>query len=387
VDRASCKNSGRRSPQIVPVVIRMEENELLSKVRDLGDLELAILLSVIAKQHCIVTADEDQIHDIAEELTRIADDVFDARCAVVDCSGGLTLDAFRESVLVDMPADYEYSSRHSSTSYALPSFSGNRTDRGNDNDSQHPGRNSLDERVVANVVIAKNLDLASYPVHIQALELIRVKRLFTHTAMHAASKTFIMIAVNNRTSGRKLPPHLNDLFSISHSHMPEDNLTQDDQYLRRRPSLASSLSSMIVGGQARPRVDLPLAFSHPEIEDLRVGMKQVKMSAEVSAYLHNILIFMRLNRYVAGGISALATRQLRVTVKALAVLHGLSYVTPSLVALAVRKTYLHRLILATPTTERSVQWGSDPLLVEKNLRGVTVEMAIEDVLASVDVPL
>lgn len=32
------------------------------------------------------------------------------------------------------------------------------------------------------------------------------------------------------------------------------------------------------------------------------------MSSEVRAYLHNIIVFMRLHRAVAGGVSALATR-------------------------------------------------------------------------------
>ena len=34
----------------------------------------------------------------------------------------------------------------------------------------------------------------------------------------------------------------------------------------------------------------------------------VKMSSEVRAYLHNIIVFVRLHRAVAGGVSALATR-------------------------------------------------------------------------------
>jgi hypothetical protein len=37
-------------------------------------------------------------------------------------------------------------------------------------------------------------------------------------------------------------------------------------------------------------------------------MADVKISSEVRAYLHNIIVFMRLHRAVAGGISAMATR-------------------------------------------------------------------------------
>lgn len=111
------------------------------------------------------------------------------------------------------------------------------------------------------------------------------------------------------------------------------------------------------------------------------------MTGEVAGYLYNVVVFMRLHRYIAGGVTALATRQLRNNAQALAILHGLNFVTPSLVDLAVRKTYPHRLILATAETERSLQWGSDSSVVAKLLEGVTAETAIETVLESVETPL
>lgn len=128
-------------------------------------------------------------------------------------------------------------------------------------------------------------------------------------------------------------------------------------------------------------------ISQEDLEHLYNNMSRVKITAEVSAYLHNITVFMRWHRYVAGGVTAMATRHLRVTVKAMAVLHGLSFVTPSLVALAVRKTFPHRLVLATAETERSLQWGSDAGAVEESLDGVTPEVAIDAVLATVEIPL
>ncbi len=45
-----------------------------------------------------------------------------------------------------------------------------------------------------------------------------------------------------------------------------------------------------------------------DLAHLTALTKNVKMSSEVRAYLHNIIVFMRLHRAVAGGISALATR-------------------------------------------------------------------------------
>ena len=75
------------------------------------------------------------------------------------------------------------------------------------------------------------------------------------------------------------------------------------------------------------------------------------------------------------------------TCSALAPLHGLSYVTPSLVALAARKIYPHRIAITSPENERSMQWGSSLDAVKAVLEGVTVEDVIEEVLQSVEVPL
>ena len=72
---------------------------------------------------------------------------------------------------------------------------------------------------------------------------------------------------------------------------------------------------------------------------------------------------------------------------ALAPLHGLDYVSPSLVALAARKIYPHRIIITSPENERSMQWGSSLEAVKAVLEGVTVEDVIEEVLQSVEAPL
>ena len=87
----------------------------------------------------------------------------------------------------------------------------------------------------------------------------------------------------------------------------------------------------------------------------------MKISSEVRAYLHNIIVFMRLHRAVAGGISALA--------------------------MAARKIYPHRIVITAPENERSMQWGSSLEAVKAVLEGVTVEDVIEEVLESVEVPL
>jgi hypothetical protein len=71
----------------------------------------------------------------------------------------------------------------------------------------------------------------------------------------------------------------------------------------------------------------------------------------------------------------------------LAPLHSLTYVTPSLVALAARKVYPHRIVVATPETERSMQWGSDYKTVVTMLEGITPDEIVDEVLSTVEVPL
>jgi len=66
----------------------------------------------------------------------------------------------------------------------------------------------------------------------------------------------------------------------------------------------------------------------------------------------------------------------------MAPLHGLTFVTPSLVALAARKIYCHRIEIVKPEKERSMQYGSDLDAVRELLEGVGPEEVIEDVLGS-----
>ena len=125
-------------------------------------------------------------------------------------------------------------------------------------------------------------------------------------------------------------------------------------------------------------------------QDLRLLSEKSErtiVSTEVKRYIHNVLVFLRTHRAVASGVTPQATRHFELLAKCLAPLHGLSFVTPSLVALAARKVYRHRLKLVSPEDERSLQYGSDIAAVTAYLKDITVEMVIESVLKDVEVPL
>lgn len=82
--------------------------------------------------------------------------------------------------------------------------------------------------------------------------------------------------------------------------MAKDPVSEDDA------STSSVVRSSPYAFEKRKRS--PPMFSPDEINELSKQTSQVKTGSEVRAYLHNIVVFMRLHRAVSGGISAMATR-------------------------------------------------------------------------------
>ena len=123
------------------------------------------------------------------------------------------------------------------------------------------------------------------------------------------------------------------------------------------------------------------------METLTELTKSVSVTAEIKTYQQNITTFLRLHRAVGSVISPRATHHFDILVRCLASLHGLDYVIPSLVALAARKIYGHRISICEPEHERSMQYGSDLKAVSVLLEDMTAADVIEEVLATVEPPL
>lgn len=331
-------------------------------IQQLNDLELAILASLVTEEHCIFATDAESTDGLKHELHAICTHTFGLGTTTITCNADTSVDDLNEALLVERREELDDESRtYSQPSSAVRNIGFSRLGR-----SPSPSAiNDIEPRRIANVVIAADLDLTDTSVHIQVLELLRTRRVFTRTAMHTAPKDFLFISIMS-SPGERLTHHLNDMFCMSHFHLSEDGLAYADGLLEK--DVAPSL----------PDVD---------IRTLREQAQKVRMTGEVASYLHNIVLFMRNSRYITGGVTATATKQLRSLSSALAPLHGLDYVPPSLVVLATRKIYPHRLILATSDTEKSLQWGSDPRAVGRVLENITVEGVIEDVLASFESPL
>jgi hypothetical protein len=98
-----------------------------------------------------------------------------------------------------------------------------------------------DSKSIANVIIAKNLDEAPRQVQIQALELMRTKRIYTRTSVQNSPKRFLFIALLAGGQGPRLTKHLNDYMFISHFHDLEDGFPNlEDIY-----DDGSSISSVV----------------------------------------------------------------------------------------------------------------------------------------------
>ncbi|KAK4034891.1 hypothetical protein C8A01DRAFT_18384 [Parachaetomium inaequale] len=443
----------------------MADEQLLDKIHSLSDLELAALLCLIAREHCLISTEPDSVDELAEELRLVASKTFNLSSAIISCHAHTTLDEFATGLFVHparappSPANTRsvspYRPRHeqsqlsaggpaSSSGSYFPLSPSPRIGGPISPISPSAGGSSsqIVQPRIANVVLAKDLDGAPRAVQIQALELLRTRRIFTRTSVQTAPKQFLFIALVGASSGgqARVTPHLNDFFYLSHWHDPEEdgfpyldeeldrqtgaNDDDDDgasttsstsvvKLSNRHSSLGTTPTTTGLGlpsldhHQPSPLYEPPphsppdpspppsLPFTDPEISSLSLLSRTAHAPISITRYQSNLTSFLRTHRAVMPGcITPTATRHLAQLAKSLAPLHGLDYVTPSLVGLALRKVYLHRIRLVeaeNPERERSVQWGSELEMVRGLLLlslsgGWGVEEVLEEVLGWVRVP-
>lgn len=229
----------------------------------------------------------------------------------------------------------------------------------------------------------------------------------------------MVVAVLGAESGgqARVTPHLNDFFYVAHWVDPEGEgfpqLYGDDEssvtsselqrtggsgdddasiastasVVKRRSRASGSLFRSPTSFSTATISSKPPTFTPADITKLRQLALRVSVDIDVTRYQMNIVSFLRMHRAVGGGISPQATRHFEVLMKSLAPLHGLDYVTPALVCLAARKVYLHRIRMVEPARERSMQWGSELVAIERLLEGWGPEDVVEEVLGMVGAPV
>ena len=94
-----------------------------------------------------------------------------------------------------------------------------------------------------------------------------------------------------------------------------------------------------------------------------------------------------MQQFVFKGISPRASAHLVSLSKALSVLHGLTYVTPSIVQIAAQKVYTHRIEVASPAQERSFQYGSTLEAIQEALQGITPENITDTAISQIQQPI
>ncbi|KAI1351755.1 hypothetical protein F5Y01DRAFT_281765 [Xylaria sp. FL0043] len=252
----------------------MADEDLVRKVRQLGDIDLAALLCLISREHCIISTDAEYLDDLTVELQLVASRTFGLSSAVVDCTPDTTLDDLVAAIqLPQSPSQPKPSAnpRTPSPLHTRGSESYFNAHHGTGNGSwaphshshmhahlpQHqngplrspsshhspsaatvsPSKGSYlstatqqQQQQIANIIIAQNLDTAPKVVQIQCLELMRTRRISMRTAEQACPKQFLLIAaLGSESAGQaRLTKHLNDHFYISHWQDPEDGFPHVD---------------------------------------------------------------------------------------------------------------------------------------------------------------
>ena len=231
----------------------MADETILDKVHDLNDLELALLLSLISREHCLISTAPYAADLLVAELQLIATKTFGLNCVVVDCHPDTTLEDFAAALL--LPKQHHAATPRSISPYQTRStaHAGSESYFVANPASHHrlggisPLTTSTGTSQIANCVLARNLDRAPQAVQIQALELLRTRRIFTRTSVQAAPKQFIFVTVLEAESGgaAHVTKHLNDFFFIAHWHDPEDGYINLEEQNEQDESDSASTSSVL----------------------------------------------------------------------------------------------------------------------------------------------
>jgi hypothetical protein len=365
--------------------------DLVEKAQDLSDVELAMLLSLMASEHCMVQTEDSHVEALEHEIRlvlsllsmhpastanpppyKIASATFNLSSTTLHCSPSTTTDSFSQGILIPIQQ----------AAFHNPS-------------SPDPYSPSAGKYTLPNIIVLTRLSSSPRTIAIMALELLRTGCIFTHREMHSARKPFLVVLVEP-THGPRLVKHLNDYIFLSHCHDPADGFPNTDEaepFPAEPASRSASLSSVVRRNRATVACTQEgPPFTTQSITHLAALAKLTTLSTPILRHAHTLPITLRLHRAVhPSSITPQATAHLLLLTKYLAPLHGLDYATPSLVALAFRKVYRHRIRLLVGEKEwqkeRSLQYGSEEGAVREYLAGVTAEEVLDDVLGGVEGPV
>ncbi|KAI9285258.1 hypothetical protein BC943DRAFT_352358 [Umbelopsis sp. AD052] len=234
---------------------------------------------------------------------------------------------------------------------------------------------------IAQAVIVKNLHQASALVQATLLEIIIVQQLKIHSATYNVPNPFIVIAVLPQDAPpRSMISRLIDRFFVSYRF--------DDESLSDTPNAADSRHGH---NQIMKR---QILFRHQELKELSASINRVNVNADIVIYIRDIVVGIRTHRLVHCGLTARASQDLVLVVKALSALFKREYVTPDLVSIAAEKVFGHRLVLKDEAYSHKIvhdNEDSDDQSEMNSLVGETTDILpadiVMEILRAVHVPL
>ncbi|GFG19527.1 hypothetical protein IFM5058_10185 [Aspergillus udagawae] len=359
-----------------------DKEDISSLVSDLSDLEVALLLSLAVHEHCLIETTNDCIHDVAKELALICSSIFNRTYKILECSSATSLEDFYSEILVSDVS--KASAPYSRPRKGAESLSIHHNTTEPRDHTRSPGfRNLFGDKKVVDVVIAKNFNYVDEDIQLHALELMRSKRLNTNHGPIEAPPDFLFVPLVVRSSDQlhpRLNHHLNDHLILSHYHDPTDGYVHLEENTDWLSDGQLSTSSVVRKSDAQLKNQSP-AVDQNLLDKIQHLSASVSVGADIIRYQQDIVVFLRLSRAVAGGITARSNMQFTKLSKLLATLHGIDYLTPSIVALAARKAFRHRIVLAKPEDDRSLQYGSDIQALTKVLAQASPDSILDGVLA------
>ena len=179
---------------------------------------------------------------------------------MIDCNEHTTLDDFAQAILTveGSPTGSNSPARTRQGSYFVhpPAFH---------NMSNSPLSEGFAENsTIANVIIAKNLDRAPKQIQVQALELMRTRRIYTRTSVQNTPKRFLFVALLAAGRGPRLTKHLNEHMFISHFHSAADSFSNLKEIFDEETFLSSATKKSPVSQSelvVSPRVSAAVRIS------------------------------------------------------------------------------------------------------------------------------
>ncbi|KAK9462684.1 uncharacterized protein V1516DRAFT_670890 [Lipomyces oligophaga] len=344
-----------------------------------ADLFIEMLTCLLSRRHGIVTVERDVYLDFVEQMiSLIGSNIFGFSTRTVVCSHTMTTEQFSDEIL--LPVEFThgaFSPLPASSADLEPSLSWNGFPKSLFNEPKIVPRDSNSgSRRLPNLVVIRDLSESSNYVQAQLLEILRTKKLVFSKGIFIPPPQFLVIPLISKDSlQRHLFPYLVDHFFISHNYNASNANMKNAEFGRWQPPVRL------------PAATLEVLFSSEDIDALMVLSNKVKINADINRYMRDILVFLRMHRAIRGGIPARAIKDFELLVRCLCPLHGITYATPSIVSIATRKTFTHRIAIPLPEDERSVAYGSQLDAVEKFLSYWTPDLVLDDIIDTVAAPV